>query len=185
MAQERKPYTTLIELKLTNWYQERSDEIKEAIEETPPGYYYYSDNNEEYRCIGWSEPKGEETEIYVLLQRIIPGGTETIRVLPIYVLKEPIQDYDSTIGNGISELEQSINAAQAYSTYVTTQVADNNEVWVCRASSDGTLQYLLDLDLTRMKFPNLAHAISYLRSLGEEGSDADIMNQFIFENVYE
>jgi hypothetical protein len=203
MIQEKKPYTTLIELKLTNWYQERSDKIKEAIEETPPGYYYYSENNEEYRCIGWSDPKGKETETYVLLQREISGGTETLRILPIFVMKEYIEEYGKHITEDVSNFNNTLDSLDSLNFdtsayYVRREglqaVTENEseipleqlstEVWVSRTEQNGSSFYLIDSNANRIIFSDVPDAIIFLRDLGEEGTNGAIYHRFNFERVY-
>lgn len=62
-------------LKQSEWYQERPDTIKEAINKTPPTVLYrFKDSKKECYIIGYTEPETPDGKVTLIVQKTGNGG---------------------------------------------------------------------------------------------------------------
>lgn len=66
---------TLDELKETDWYKERPEVIKEAINRIPPTQLYqFKDSKKQCYIVGYTEPDDKTLEVTLIVQKTGVGG---------------------------------------------------------------------------------------------------------------
>ena len=65
----------LEELKGTDWYKERPDSIKEAIDQIPPTQLYrFKDSQKQCYIIGYTESESPDGKVTLIVQKTGEGG---------------------------------------------------------------------------------------------------------------
>ncbi len=167
----RIPVKSLVDLKMTHWYLSRRPVIQQAINNYPPGYYIFSGNGEVYRLTGWSDPeeKRGETEVHVYLEREILGGTERLRISPIFMSPE----------EEILELARVQEDSNTYLSNNTPRLIGYN----VGKNIEGNTRFLTDSSTgERRFFTSIQEAEGFI--LAHNIATEEELSTFVFESLY-
>lgn len=65
----------LEQLKETDWYRQRPDVIKKAIDQTPPTQLYrFKDSQKQCFIVGYTEPESPDGKVTLIVQKTGVGG---------------------------------------------------------------------------------------------------------------
>lgn len=161
MAEKERVIPTIQEMRMTDFYNSKSAEVKKAIEETPPGYYNFIGDGEKYRCIGWADPD-ETGECKVFVEREIEEGTIRVMCYPRFLT----------------------HFIEAPTRLPIVNIIPESKVLLGRVVEDVT-QYLKDSEGNNRIFEGIDAAILFLREEAgcQDMSHNEITSKFVFLNI--